>query len=125
MKENEANARLIAAAPELLETVKAFFDCFSTPEPSTKNEEYAAAVAIKRAIEKGRIAIARAEGTQPEQERAPIDIPEASGILDSTDRKLIAYMAEDDGPSEPDPTDLYREWKDAQDDADQPTPYDP
>lgn len=30
-----------------------------------------------------------------------------------------------DHTGEPDPSDLYREWKDAQDDADQPTAYDP
>ncbi len=149
-KEKKANARLIAAAPELLEALKRIRDGFDGYDIT----DWKAIVEENREVAAN--AIASAEGNEPEEhtgepEIKPIATYKGFEIFDSGGgkltayeknvdphprtvvaynlheiKKLIGYMVEDDEHTgEPDPSDLYREWKDAQDDADQPTAYDP
>jgi len=52
IKCNEANARLIAAAPELLEACKAFADYISGPTSWTQDQEDALVTSVHSAIAK-------------------------------------------------------------------------
>lgn len=140
--ESQANARLIAAAPELLEALKGILEIGKRNMENPKYDGY---------FNTARAAIARAEGNEPEEhtsepEIKPIATYKGFEIFDSGGGKLNAYDKKngmtvtgyslgevnaiidrmtEEHTGEPDPSDLYREWKDAQDDADQPTAYDP
>ena len=144
-KEKKANARLIAAAPELLEALKRIRDGFDGYDIT----DWKAIVEENREVAAN--AIASAEGNEPEEhtgepEIKPIATYKGFEIFDSGGGKLNAYDKKngmtvtgyslgevnaiidrmtEEHTGEPDPSDLYREWKDAQDDADQPTAYDP
>lgn len=146
--QGEANARLIAAAPDLLAALKGIIAL----EPEIRK---AFTISHETSLKflAARTAIAAAEDTNTEP--APIATYKGFEIFDSGGGKLNAYnkahgtgatgysMAEvkaiidkiadivvarfpgDPEPDGPDPSDEARDYNDAAEWADQPTPYDP
>lgn len=144
-----ANARLIAAAPELLEAIQ-FLEmiastCFDTSNPKLPEAWRDGIMNARAAIEK-----ATGDNDQEPDETAPLETYKGFDIFETGGRKLTAYeknvpnhprtvvayslpdiknlidyMTEDDEAAEPDSDNQARDYQDAQQWAEQPTPYDP
>ena len=59
--EDSANARLIAATPELLEAIQLFVDAFNLPDD--RSEDRTVEMWFRKPIKLARMAIAKAEGS--------------------------------------------------------------
>lgn len=149
MKEDYANARLIAAAPELLEAIQ-FLEmiastCFDTSNPKLPEAWRDGIMNARAAIEK-----ATGDNKQEPDETSPLETYKGFDVFETGGRKLTAYekdvpnhprtvvayslpdiknlidyMTEDDEAAEPDSDNQARDYQDAQEWAEQPTPYDP